>query len=69
MDARSTAASSSSNEMGCLSRFLTSYIGGSCRRLPISSGWTQIAANSSGPQRAVGDAPTAALEAVGKLIE
>jgi hypothetical protein len=33
------------------------------RRLPLSSRWRLIAAISSGPQRAIGDAP--AMEAVG----
>jgi hypothetical protein len=37
------------------------------RRLPLSSRWHLIAAISSGG--AIGDAPTAAMEAEGRLIE
>jgi hypothetical protein len=48
-----------------LSKFLTNSIGGSCR-LPLSiSFWKLIAAISSGQQRVIGNAPTAAKEAEG----
>jgi hypothetical protein len=63
-DARVAAALSLFKREDCLSRFLTNSIGGSCRLFRSSSRWRLIAAISSGPQRAIGDAPTAAMEAV-----
>ena len=63
MHARAAAALSLFNEKGCLSRFLTSYIGGPCRLFRSSSRWRLIAAISSGG--ASGDAPTVAMEAEG----
>ena len=51
-----------SNGQTLLSKFLTNFIGGSRWLFRSSSYWTVIAAISSGRLRAIGHAPTVAME-------
>ena len=64
-DARAAAALSLFKREGLPVEVLDELHWRIMRRLPLSSRWRLIAAISSGPQRAIGDAPTAAMEAEG----